>query len=150
MRVSFAFIIMGLFHFSNLSTYVLTVNSTKVSLPGFSFYWVWVFSYTYYLYNKKESLFQGISYFNSIIISSSSSCRAISTDIPDPLSLPPPYRPLLLAGPQGYSPYRHWAAVCRFQLVVLPSHVYVKGSTGLHHLWARPYFSSSFLLAWLV
>ena len=45
-----------------------------------------------------------------------------------------PYRPLLLAGPQGYILYRHKAAVCRFQLVVLPLHVHVKGSTGVHHL----------------
>ena len=38
-----------------------------------------------------------------IIYISSSSCRAASTDIPDPL--PPPSS--LLAGPQGYVPYPH-------------------------------------------
>ena len=31
----------------------------------------------------------------------------------------PPYRPLLLAGPQGYTPYLHRDAVCRFVLVDL-------------------------------
>ena len=36
----------------------------------------------------------------------------------------PPYRPLLPAGLQGYIPYRHTAAVCRFELVVLPSFVH--------------------------
>ena len=46
----------------------------------------------------------------------------------------PPYRPLLPAGPQGYIPYRHRAAVCRFELIVLRLHVHVKGSTGVHHL----------------
>ena len=32
----------------------------------------------------------------------------------------PPYCPLLLAGPQGYIPYRRWAAVCKFELDVRP------------------------------
>ena len=49
----------------------------------------------------------------------------------------PPYRPLLSADPQGYIPYRHRAAVCRFELDILPLLVPVKGSTGVHHLWAR-------------
>ena len=62
---------------------------------------------------------------------------------PWPSLITPPYRLLLPAGPQGYFLYRRRAAVCRFKLVVLPLHVYVKGSTGVHHLWARPYFSSS-------
>ena len=51
----------------------------------------------------------------------------------------PPYRPLLPAGPQGYIPY----AVCRFELVILPLLVHMKGFTGVHHLWARPNFFSS-------
>ena len=62
----------------------------------------------------------------------------------------PPYRPLLPTGPQGYIPYRHRAAICMFELVVLPLHVRLKGSTGVHHLWARPYFSSSVPHAWFV
>ena len=73
------------------------------------------------------------------IISSSSSC-AISTDISLSLATRP-YRPLPLAGLPGYIPYRHRAAVCIFELDVLPLLVPVKGSTGVHHLWARPYFS---------
>ena len=48
---------------------------------------------------------------------------------------------LLLAGPQGYIPYWHRAAVCRFLLFVLPLLVHVKGSTGVHYL-----MSSSLLL----
>ena len=59
--------------------------------------------------------------------SSSSSCRA--TGFPWISLTTPPYRPLLPAGPQGYTPYRHRAAVCRFELVILPLHVHVKGST---------------------
>ena len=62
----------------------------------------------------------------------------------------PPYRPLLSAGLQGNIPYRHRAAVCRFELVVLPLLVHVKGSTGVHLLWARPYFSSSVLHVWFI
>ena len=53
-----------------------------------------------------------------------------------------PYLPLLPTGLQGYIPFRHRAAVCRFKLVVLPLFVHLKGSTGVHHLWAHPYFSS--------
>ena len=55
----------------------------------------------------------------------------------------PPYCPLLPASPQGYIPYQHRAAVCSFELDILPFLVDVKGSTGVHHLWAHPYFSSS-------
>ena len=61
-------------------------------------------------------------------------------------SLATPHNRLLLpAGLQVYIPYRHRAAVCRFELVVLPLLVHVKESTGAHHLWASPYFSSSVL-----
>ena len=65
---------------------------------------------------------------------SSSSCRAASTDIPDPLSHTSPYRLSSLAGLQGYIPYPHVAAVCMFELVVLllPGHMW--GSIGVHHL----------------
>ena len=62
----------------------------------------------------------------------------------------PPHRPLLPAGPQGNILYRHIAAVCRFELVVLPLLSHVKGSAEVHHLWACPYFSSSVLNVWLV
>ena len=37
------------------------------------------------------------------------------------------------------------SAVCMFELDVLPLLVPVKGSTGVYHLRARPYFSSSVL-----
>ena len=56
-----------------------------------------------------------------------------------------PYRPLLSADPHGYITYRHRAAVRRFELDILPLLVHVKGSTRVHLLWARPYFSSSAL-----
>ena len=62
---------------------------------------------------------------------------------PWPSLATPPYCPSLPAGPQGYIPYLHRAAVCRFKLVTLPLLGHVKGSTRIHHLWARPYFSSS-------
>ena len=63
---------------------------------------------------------------------------------PCPSHAAPHYGPLLPAGPQGYISYRHRAAVCRFELVVLPLLVHVKGSTGVH------YFSSSVSLVWFV
>ena len=66
---------------------------------------------------------------------------------PWPSLATPPDRPLLPADPQGYIPYQHRAAVCKFELVVLPLHVHVKRFTGVHHFWARPYFSSSVSLS---
>ena len=45
-----------------------------------------------------------------------------------------PYRPLLSAGLLSYIPYLHWVAVCRFELVVLPLLVHVKGFTRVHLL----------------
>ena len=61
-----------------------------------------------------------------------------------------PYRSSPLASLQGYIPYPHIAAVCMFELVVLllPGHIW--GSIGVHHLWARPCFSSSVLHVWFV
>ena len=77
-------------------------------------------------------------------ISSSWSCPVASTDIPDPL-VTFPYRSSPLAGLQGYIPYPHIAAVCTFLLVVLLLLGHMWGSIGVHHLWARPCFSSSVL-----
>ena len=68
--------------------------------------------------------------------SSSSSCAFLTT---------PLYRSSLPAGPQGYIPYPHRAAVCRCELVALTLLGHVKGFIRVHHLWARPYFSSSVL-----
>ena len=60
---------------------------------------------------------------------------------PWPSLATPPYHPLLPVGLQGYIPYRHWAAVCMFELVVLSLLVHVKRFIEECHLWARPYFS---------
>ena len=62
----------------------------------------------------------------------------------------PPYRSSLLAGPQGYIPYPHRAAVCKFEQVVLTLLGHVWGSMGEHHLWAHPCFSSCVLHVWFV
>ena len=53
---------------------------------------------------------------------------------PRPSLATPSYHPLLPVGLQGYIPYRHRAAVCRFELVVLPLLGHVKGSTGVYPL----------------
>ena len=61
-------------------------------------------------------------------ISSSSSCRAASTDIPDSLS---PLFPIVtspLACLLGYITYLHIAAVCMFLLVVLLLLGHMRGS----------------------
>ena len=50
---------------------------------------------------------------------------------PRPSLVTPPYRPSLPAGPQGYVPYLHRAAVCRFELVALLLLGHLKGSTSL-------------------
>ena len=59
------------------------------------------------------------------------------------------YRSSPQAGLQGYIPYPHIAAGCMFELVVLllPGHMWE--SIGVHHLWARPCFSSSDLHCYL-
>ena len=54
-------------------------------------------------------------------------------------------RSSLLVGPQGYIPYPHRAAVCRFELFIQLLLGHVRGSMGEHHLSARPCFSSSIL-----
>ena len=76
--------------------------------------------------------------------SSSSSCHATSTDIPDPLATFP-YRSSPPAGLQSYILYHHIAAECMFVLVILllPGHMW--GSIRVHHLWAHPCFFSSVL-----
>ena len=82
--------------------------------------------------------------------SSSSSCRATSTDIPWPSLATSPYRSSPLAGLQCYIPYPHIAVECMFVLVVLLLLGHMWGSIGVHHLWARPCFSSSILHVWFV
>ena len=50
----------------------------------------------------------------------------------------------------GLHPYLHRVVVCRFGLVVLLLLLHLKGFTRVHHLWARPYSSSSVLHVWYV
>ena len=83
-------------------------------------------------------------------ISTSSSCRAASTDIPDPLS---PRLPIIHRLWQVFRvtpPYHHIAAVCMFELVVLLLICHMWGSTGVHHLRSRPCFSSCVRHVWFV
>ena len=54
-----------------------------------------------------------------------------------------PYHSSPPAGLQGYILCPHIVAVCKFVLVVLLLHIHMWGSIGVHHLWARPCFSSS-------
>ena len=76
------------------------------------------------------------------------SCR--QHGYPWPSLTTPPYRSSLLVGPQGYIPYPQRAAVCRFELVALLLLGHVRGPIEEHHIWARPYFSSSVLHVWFI
>ena len=69
---------------------------------------------------------------------------------PKPSLVTSPYRSSLLAGLQGYIPYPQLAAVCMFELAVLLLLGHMRGSIGVHQLWARPCFSSSVLHVWFV
>ena len=82
-----------------------------------------------------------------IIIIIIMSCR--EHGYPWPSHATSPYRSSPLACLQGYIPYRHIAAECMFEQVVLLLSGHMWGSIGVHHLWARPCFSSSVLHVWL-
>ena len=93
--------------------------------------------------------------------SSSSSCRAASIDIPDPLSplLPIVHRlwPVFRSTSRILTELLYvcssWSScLCssmrRGQQVVLLLPGHMRGSIGAHHLWACPCFSSSVLHVW--
>ena len=69
---------------------------------------------------------------------SSSSCHAISADFPHPLSPP---LPIVHCFRKVFRYTSRIGVVCRFELVVLPFLLHVKGSTGVHHIWDCSYFS---------
>ena len=58
-------------------------------------------------------------------------------------------RPLRAHVLQGYIPHPHIAAVCMFEQVILLLLDHMRGSIGVHRLWAHPCFSSSVLHVWL-
>ena len=79
--------------------------------------------------------------------SSSSSCRTISTDISDPLS---PYLPIVHC-------FREATSRIGTELLYVGSSwtsylcsAMWRRSTRVHHLWARPYFTSSVQHVWFV
>ena len=76
-----------------------------------------------------------------IIIIIIMSCR--QHGYPWPSLATSPYYSSPPAGLQGYILCPHIAVVCKFELVVLLLLGHVWGSIGVHHLWARPCFSSS-------
>ena len=69
---------------------------------------------------------------------------------PWPFLITSSYHSSPLAGLQGYIPYPHRAAICIFELTVLLLLSHMWGSIGVHHLWARPCFSSSILHVWFI
>ena len=69
---------------------------------------------------------------------------------PWPSLTTPPYHSSPPAGLQSYILCLHIAAVCSFELIVLLLLGHMWGSIGVHHLRARPCFSSSVLRVWFV
>ena len=65
---------------------------------------------------------------------------------PRPSLATPPYRSSLLAGPQGYIPYPHIAAVYSFELVALLLLGHVRGPIGEHRKKKERWSLSKFLL----
>ena len=84
----------------------------------------------------------------NIIIIIIMSCR--QHGYPWPSLATSPYHSSPPAGLQGYILCPHIDAVCKFGLVVLLLHGHMWGSIGVHHLRARPCFSSSVRRVWLV
>ena len=109
--------------------------------------------YIYYIYTHTHTyththMYIYIYIYIYTIIIIIMSCRLHG--LPWPSLLTSPYRSSPLEGLQGYIPYPHIAAECMFKLVVLLLHGHMWGSIGVHHLWARPCFSSSVLHVWFV
>ena len=108
-------------------------------------WWWWWYIYIYiYIYKfksipkkQKASLFFYICHHLIIL-----SCR--KHGYPWPSIATSPYRSSPLAGLQGYIPYPHIGSVCMFALVVLLLLGHLWGSIRVHHLWARPCFSTGF------
>ena len=108
----------------------------------FCFFFPDLFSSTVFYMRKMASF----SKFSIIIIIMS--CRRHG--YPWPSLATSPYRSSLPAGLQGRTLYPHITAGCMFVLVVLLLLGHIWGSIGVHHLWARPCFSSSVLHVWFV
>ena len=95
-----------------------------------------------------ETLYITMYIETSYIIISMMSCR--QHGYPWPPLATSPYRSSPLADLKGHIPYPHIAAVCMFELAVLPLLGHMWGSIEVHHLWDRPCFSSSVLYVWFV
>ena len=91
------------------------------------FYLIWINLFTLIICLYTVQCFQVLQYNNNIIIIMSRQQHVYPWPSLTTLS----NRPLLLVGLQGYIPYRHWAVVCRFYLVVLPLLSHVKRSASL-------------------
>ena len=101
---------------------------------------VWLQQYIYiyiYIYHRSKDLFNKYIIIIIIIIMSRRQHR-----YPWPSLATFPYHSSPPAGLQGYILCPHIVAVCKFVLVVLLLHIHMWGSTGVHHLWARPCFLS--------
>ena len=103
-----------------------------------------IFSNRIRLLSEKNNFFFLINIFIILI----KSCR--QHGYPWPSLATSPYHSSPPAGLQSYILCHHIAAVCRFELVILLLLGHMWGSIGIHHLRARPCFSSSVLCVWFV
>ena len=120
---------------ANLSKFVVSMVSARLPISNSTSHFNKPFR------NRSECI--DYNWYSS---SSSSSCRAASTDIPDTLSpLLPIIHCLRLVFRATSLLY-----VCMFELIVLLLLGHMRGSIEVHHLWARPCFSCSVLHVWFV
>ena len=98
----------------------LTCQSTGTEIWPLYIY-IYIYIYMYIYIKQYELDFR-------VIISSS----CVINTYPWPSLATPPYCSSLLSGPQGYTPYPHRAAVCRFKLATLLLLGHVKGSIEVH------------------
>ena len=106
--------------------------------------WLSKYVYLHHLQDESNTTCASTLSFCCIIVS----CRQHGYPWPSLATSLYPSSPL--AGLQSYILCLHIAAVCKFELVVLLLLGHMWGSIGVHHLWARPCFSSSVLHVWFV
>ena len=141
--------------------YVVSIEKYVLLKESLQIWWIWNYHYEFelntilreerqWVSDFKISSKRIVQFFNMkrYIIIIIMSCR--QHGYPWPSLATSPYYSLPQAGLQGYILCPHIAAVWMFELVVLLLLGHMWGSIGVHHLWARPCFSSSVLRVWFV
>ena len=131
----YIYIYMYIYIHTHTSIYIYIYTYTHTHL----YIYIYIYTYTHlYIYTH--------TYTHLYIVIMS--CR--QHGYPWPSLTTSPYHSSPPVGLQGYILCPHIVAVCKFELVVLLLHGHMWGSIGVHHLWARPCFSSSVPRVWFV